>query len=349
MKLNKFKRYLQKQNIDCAVIFNKDPSFFYFLQENIENSILVIFAKRDPILFFCKLEETSKKLNIKKIFYRDPYKQLKDLLKKKRVKTIGISDSFVLVKHYKELKKIINQRNIKNIEEFLSNLIQKKTPEEIKKIKEACKITDHIFSKLIKNFNFKIEEQIRRFLLKEFAEKGVEKSFDLIVASGSNAAIPHHTKFTKLKKGFLVLDFGIKYKGYCSDMTRTIYLGKPSKKERDLYNKILLIQKQAIAQLKEDAKASSIDKFVRNQLGDYEKYFTHVLGHGIGIRIHEKPNISSKSQDRIENNMTFTIEPGIYIPNKLGIRIEDDILMKKNKPEVLTRSKKDLIIIKNFK
>jgi len=344
--MNRLKNYLKKENIDCAVILSKDPSFLYFLKENIEQGILVIFRKNNPILFISRLEEASKNLRIKKIIYKKPLEQIKELLDKHKVKTIGISESYIFLKQYRIFKKIV--KKTRNIEDFLAELRQKKTEEEINKIKKACKITDNIFLKLIKNFNFKTEEQVRRFILKEMAEEGVEKSFDVIVASEINAAVPHHSRLTKLKKGFLVLDFGVKYQGYCSDMTRTIYLGIPSKQEIRLYNKLLAIQKQAIKKIKRGVKAKDINSFVRNSLEEYEKYFTHSLGHGIGIKIHERPNLSEDSKDILSDNMVFTVEPGIYIPNKLGIRIEDDIILNK-KPIILTKSRKDLITIKNFK
>ena len=127
-------------------------------------------------------------------------------------------------------------------------------------------------------------------------------------------------------------------------MTRTIYVGNPGKKEIGIYNMLLKIQNDTIQQIKENKKCSELYDFVNTKLGKYKKYFTHGLGHGVGVEIHEMPNISLNSKDRIQNNMVFTIEPGIYFPKKFGIRIEDTILFK-NKPIVMTRTSKDLLIV----
>ncbi len=157
--------------------------------------------------------------------------------------------------------------------------------------------------------------------------------------------MPHHEPMNiKIKKGFCVIDFGVKYKGYCSDITRTIYVGKPSKKEQQIYNTLLNIQKNTINQIIQNKKCPELYNFVNESLGKYKKYFTHGLGHGVGVEIHEMPNLTLNSRDKIKNNMIFTIEPGIYFPRKFGIRIEDTILFK-NRPIQLTKTSKDLIII----
>ena len=132
--------------------------------------------------------------------------------------------------------------------------------------------------------------------------------------------------------------------GYCSDITRTIYVGRPSLKEKEIYNFLLKIQEEAVKLAANNEKCSELYDFVNESLGKYKKYFTHGLGHGLGIEIHEMPNLTLNSKDRIKNSMIFTIEPGIYLPNKFGIRIEDTILFK-NKPIALTKTTKDLLIV----
>ena len=178
----------------------------------------------------------------------------------------------------------------------------------------------------------------------EVKNKGCGLAFPTIVASGKNSSKAHHqTENTKLKKGFCVIDFGIRYKNYCTDTTRTIYLGKPSKKEIKLYNLLLNIQKNIIKKIKLNEKCSELFKEANKNLGKYAKYFTHGLGHGFGIKIHELPNLTEKSMDRIKENSVFTIEPGIYSKNS-GIRIEDDILVTKDNVEILTKIDKKLLI-----
>ena len=157
--------------------------------------------------------------------------------------------------------------------------------------------------------------------------------------------MPHYEpRNTKLKKGFCMIDFGVKYKGYCTDITRTVYLGSPCDKEKQVYNFLLDIQNGIIKEIKINDSCSKIYGNCLKSMKNYSKYFIHGLGHGIGVEIHELPNLTLNSKDKITENMVFTIEPGIYIPKLFGIRIEDTTLMKK-KPLVLTKVTKDLLIV----
>lgn len=213
-------------------------------------------------------------------------------------------------------------------------------------IKKACKVNDEIFSlilKNIKNKTLKTEKNIDNFIRRQTRKRKLKIAFPPVVAIGKNAAEMHHkSKKTQLKKGFLVLDFGVKVNGYCSDMTRTIYIGKASAKEKQIYNKLLSIQKSAVNKIKQGAECFEIDYFVRKRLGDMREHFVHSLGHGVGKKIHEKPNLSPKTSAKLKKGEIVTVEPGIYIKGKLGMRIEDSILVGK-KPIVLTKSTKKLI------
>jgi len=142
-----------------------------------------------------------------------------------------------------------------------------------------------------------------------------------------------------------VIDFGIKYKVYCTDCTRTIYLGKINNKEKYIYNFLLNIQKNIIENINIGDNCGKIYESCVKDLGKYSKYFIHGLGHGVGVEIHELPNLTLNSKDKIMENMVFTLEPGIYIPKKFGIRIEDTVLMNKNKIEVLTKVDKDIFVV----
>ncbi len=222
-----------------------------------------------------------------------------------------------------------------------------KTKEEIEKIKIACKITDSIFNKIIKNFNFKTELELSNFIYKEIKKRKCHPSFDVIVASGSNASSPHHKPTNKKLEGFTVIDFGVIYKKYMSDMTRTIYIGNPTKDKIRLYNLLLQCQKIGIKCAVSPIKCKQIDFMSREYLKEYKKYFIHGLGHGVGTKIHEPPRLNKKSRYYLKENMIITIEPGIYIKNKLGIRIEDTCLIKKKECYPLTKSTKNFLIF-NF-
>jgi len=208
---------------------------------------------------------------------------------------------------------------------------------KLKYVKKACQITDNIFKKLINNFNFKTEKELADFILKEIKKRKLKHSFPPIVASHKNYQNIHHKPKKDYLSRFVIIDFGVKYKGYCSDMTRTIYIGQPKKYEIQLYDLVLKTHQKTIKKIKPDIKASEIDAYARNQLKPYQKYFKHALGHGLGRKIHQKPKISPNSPDRLKKGDIFAIEPGLYKRGCFGIRIENTIYLGK-KTQILTKS-----------
>ena len=221
-----------------------------------------------------------------------------------------------------------------------------KSKNEIKCIRKACKITDEIFSKIIDNFYFKTENELALFIKKEIKSRELRIAFSPIVTSGGRAGNSIHPKPTKEKlEGFVIIDFGVRVDGYCSDMTRTIFVGKPSKEEKEFYALVSKSKKSGEKKTKAGTKCAMADMAARDALGEYKKYFIHTLGHGVGKRIHENPKIYFKlEKDVFLENMVVTIEPGIYIPNKLGIRIEDTYLVTQKGIEALTLSAQKLCI-----
>jgi Xaa-Pro aminopeptidase len=212
-------------------------------------------------------------------------------------------------------------------------------------IKKACKLTDKLYSDVMKRFSmFETEKDVSKFMDGWMKERKLKSAFPTIVASGKNAYEIHHKPVdSKLQKGFCYLDFGIRVEGYCSDMTRTIFIGNPTIGERRLYKLLLDAQKLGIDLVKVGRKYSEIDIQVRKFLGRYKKYFIHSLGHGLGKWIHCMPRISPRSNDVVKDGDIITIEPGIYIKNRLGIRIEDDIYVCKRGVEILNKSTKKLV------
>lgn len=215
------------------------------------------------------------------------------------------------------------------------------------KTKKACDISVSIIKELTKHLksrSFSTEIDIHDFLVKKAKEKRCSLAFRPIVAAGKNAAEIHHKAEDAGINGFLVIDFGVRYKGYCSDMTRTFYIGKPKKEEISLYDKVLLAQETAIMHSLPGAYAADIDLIARAVLQEYFKNFSHALGHGVGKNIHQSPSVSPKSKRKLKKGQTITIEPGLYFKNRFGIRIEDTILIK-DRPIILTRLTKKLVII----
>lgn len=227
-------------------------------------------------------------------------------------------------------------------------MAQVKRKDEIKNIKKACRITDVIFSKIIKDFKFKTEIELKDFILQEIKKRGLKPSFPPIVTSGFRAGNEIHPKSTPHKLfGFVIIDFGVIYEKYMSDMTRTIFVGVPSRQQKEIYKLILQSQELGINISLPGIYCADIDDIVRNSLGKYKKYFIHMLGHGVGKRIHENPKLYYKlTKPILKEGMIITIEPGIYIKNKLGIRIEDTCLITKKGCMALTKSSKELIVVK---
>lgn len=355
MKINELRDILKKKSLDAALFYSAgmepNPNMVYFAQYY-GIGALIVPKKQPPSLIVPQMEyERAKGSLIKKVCMMDKkrfFQSIKLILKKNRqkMKNIGIDKSAFTLLAYKGFKKCFKKSKTKDLASDCLRLREIKTKEEIKLIKRAFDYGNKIIKKAIKNFkSFRTESEAAAFLEYEAKKLGLGMSFPPIVASGKNASMPHHTpKNTKLQKGFCVVDFGIKYKGYCTDITRTIYIGKPAKWEKELYDFLLKIQKSIINDIKLNDNCGKIYKNCVKTMKIYSKYFTHGLGHGIGIEIHEMPSLSLSSKDKIKENMVFTIEPGIYIPNKIGIRIEDSILMGKN-PAVLTNAPKDLLIV----
>lgn len=354
MKLKEFQDILLREDINVCILLksnlNKpDSNITYFSNLDLSDfCCLIIYKDKPPKVIVPKLEFfKSRKISfIKDIAPLDNFwEQIKKYAGKK--KKIGINFDCISISEYKKFKNILPKSDIVDISKHLDMLRRSKTIREIKKIKEACRITDEIIERCLNSFStFKTETNVMNFLDSEIRKLGLSNSFPTIVASGKNAAMPHHlTSMAKLQKGFCVIDFGIRYENYCSDMTRTLFIGKPSQKEGDVYNLVLNAQLISIKNSKIGARASDIDKMCRQILGEYGKYFIHGLGHQIGVDVHEGSfRLSRKCTDILQKRMAFTIEPGIYINNKLGIRIEDTVILDRTCMP-LTRFTKDLIAI----
>ncbi len=231
----------------------------------------------------------------------------------------------------------------------ISELFLQKTPSEIAFIRKAARIGDSAFVTLLDRISEGMTEiALARELECLCSEYGSEKpSFDTIVLFGSRTAHPHGKPGNKrLKKGdFILIDFGCTVNGFCSDMTRTLVFGKASSRQRQIYDIVLNAQKKACNAAKADISSKELDNVARQFISaeGFGEEFGHALGHGVGLRIHESPRISFNSDSLIKKNMIITIEPGIYISNFGGVRIEDMVLIKENKAGLLTSAPKELI------
>lgn len=235
------------------------------------------------------------------------------------------------------------------------NIIEKirliKEPEELLKIKQAAEIANQGFYHMLKYIETGLTEKEIAFELEFFMKKNGadDLAFDSIVASGERGSFPHSTPTDrKVQKGeFITLDFGAKVQGYCSDMTRTIGIGPLSSKQKDIYALVLEAQKKSLSQLSVGLKTSDVDKIARTIITDagYGAYFGHGLGHGVGLEIHEAPTLNPSSIEVLAHNMVVTIEPGIYLPDEFGVRIEDLAVVTNSDIITLSSVEKELIIL----
>lgn len=343
MKLSKFQKELVNKKIDLAIFCNYDydrinPNLFYFT--GYEGLGTLVVTPKDAFLIVPKMEFLKAKQYIKTYYNKEPFKFILSVLKKKRIGRVGIETTISLAM-YKKLKKELKCK-IAFISDICSRLRAVKTEKEIKNVKYACKLASKILEKCLNCFqDFNTEAEVKYFLECEARRYGCQEAFSTIVASGKNSCLPHHlTGKGNLNKGFCIIDFGIKFSGYCSDITRTVYVGKPKEKDIKIYNFLLSVQEKIIESITPNMKCSNLYLKTLRLLSKYKRYFNHGLGHGIGIDVHELPNLIKESKDKIKEGMVFTIEPGIYLPNKFGIRIEDDILISEN-VEVLTDVEKE--------
>lgn len=226
-----------------------------------------------------------------------------------------------------------------------------KDEHEVKLVRESIKLLDRGFKEARGILNPGVIENDAALAL-EFAFKrmGAEAlAFDTIIASGERGALPHGKASGKrIKKGELVVvDMGVVLNGYNSDETRTFCLGKTNAEQKKIYNIVLEAQEKAIEKIRPGVKATEVDLAARAHIekAGYGKYFGHGTGHGVGLDVHEAPNVSPFSSDVLEEGMIVTVEPGIYIPGMGGVRIEDMVLVVKGGFEVLTKTPKDLVCL----
>lgn len=355
MRLGKFQKEMKKEGIWLSLFFNVDgdnidPNMVYFSQYT-GFGVLAITQKK-ALLFVPKAEKARARKTSKVRVVVAEKKLLKTLKEriKKRAGKIGIDKNRVTLNFYKVLRKELGGKYF-DISPICQNLRATKTDEEILLVRKACKIADEVMHKTFWSFKkFKTEAEAAAFMVNEAVKKGAGAAFKPIIASGKNACEAHHSPSNeRIKKGFCVIDFGVKYKGYCSDMTRTIYLGEPSKEEVEMYYSVLDVQQKLINECRPGASFVRINAKAHKLFGKKSRYFTHLIGHGLGVEVHENPNTKKTGRRtliRLIENSVITIEPGLYYSNKLGIRIEDDILIGSKGPEVLTKTGKNLLVIK---
>ncbi len=353
---------LSKQNLDAALV-TSPPNVTYLSQfSNFtpgERETFLFITHNEQFIFtnalyFEEIKKQKSGFTIVEVTRERPFKKivLEDIAKKHQIRSVGFENYDLTVLEYEKFKGIFAKFDALD----LRNIRLKKNDDEIAFIEKACQIGDSAFSNVLSKIKAGMTEKQIALALESHIKEKADTSFPTIVAFGPHSSIPHHqTGDTPLRKGQIVLmDFGVRYNNYCSDMTRTIFFGKATPKQKRLYQTTLDAQKKAIEFLTslilnrksktKMLKAADVDRVARDYIVSQGfPTIPHSLGHGIGIEVHESPRLSPLSNDVLESSMVFSIEPGIYIPEEGGVRIEDLVVLEPSGPRLLTHAPKDII------
>lgn len=358
-RLKNLRAFLKKNNLDAA--FLSSPAILTYLsacsfaiQEDREAYLFI--TEKNQYIISSHLYKNALRKSASDFIFIDFFseeegifwKKLQTIIKEEQILSVGFEENNLTVEEYQAFLKYHKKLIGLSFEEIR----EKKDAQEIQAIKEACAITDAALTALLPHITQGLTEKNIAYLLEDFMRKnGAEPSFSTIVAFGENAAVPHHaTGETRLpKRSLILLDFGVKVDNYCSDMTRTIFLGQPTTEEKKAYLTVQKSQQDALDFLQKNTppvaakKVDAVSRKVITRQG-YPS-FQHGLGHSIGINVHDGFGISPYSENMLENNMVFSVEPGIYLAEKFGIRIEDTVAFVNNKLEILTTSTKEIVVL----
>lgn len=339
-----------------AVLITSDVNRFYFSGfKSSAGAVFVTNYSATLLVDFRYFEAADKKVGdtINVICYKKLFDSLNEIIAKEQVTTVIIEDDDVTVNELSKLKRSINAEVVTDFEvsSKILDLRMIKSETEIEKIITAQKITEKSYLTLL---NFVKEGVTERQLSVELEylmkKNGAERiAFDLITISGKNTSLPHGVPSDKMlcSGDFITFDIGAVYDGYHSDMTRTVALGYATDEMHKIYDIVLTAHNKAAHKIISGNTCADVDNAARNYIVSkgYGECFGHTTGHGVGLEIHEKPTVYLSDDTVLRNNMIITNEPGIYIPSKFGVRIEDMYLVTDNGRKDLAFIEKELIIL----
>jgi len=361
-RLNNLKSYLINNNIDIGMIMSPANVFYYtgFNSDPHERFMaLVIDVQSDETHLFVPaldVEIAQQQKVVKNITpisdEQNPYDVFKNTLKAKSAAKFGLEMKNVNVFTYNHLVDIYKQANFVDIQPFVNSQRLVKSRSEIDKAQKAVDIIEEVLKDGIKKVEVGMtESDLVGELELLMRRKGADgPSFSSIVLSGEKSALPHGSPGERqLQNGdFLLIDFGVLKDGYCSDITRTFIIGEATEKQKEIYNIVLQSKTAGVEAVRSGVPLKTFDLAARKVIEDsgYGQYFNNRVGHGIGIEIHEEPSVHSQNDEIAEKGLLFTIEPGIYIPNFGGVRIEEEVYINEDgNVEVLTSFPDKLQII----
>ncbi len=348
---------IQNQGYDCA-LFLDEISQHYLSDFYTTDGAVIVSYKETALLTDSRYIEAaendknsgklSEDVNVY-IFKKGLLESIKEYFSSVNAKKVCIDPALISLKQFKDLQEKCEGIEFGYISDICLKYRKIKTEAEIEKIRKAQSITDAAFNHILGFINKeRTELEIAAELEYFMRSKGATGlAFDTIAVSGKNSSLPHGVpSLAKLtENSFLTMDYGAKYLGYCSDMTRTVVLGKADQEMKRIYNTVLTAQAEAMKFIKAGVSCKDADKAARDVIADagYGEYFGHSLGHSLGLEIHERPAASPKSNEILEIGNIITVEPGIYIPNKYGVRIENMVVVTADGCINLTNSDNSLI------
>lgn len=272
-----------------------------------------------------------------------------DTVQKYGIKKLAFEDTYMNVSFYDQLRRKLDDAGMIPLKEVAGDIRIRKDEGELNCIKKAAEIADSAFAHILGYIKPGVTEKDIALEMEYFMKKNGASgnSFDFIITSGSRSSLPHGIATNKrINAGdLLTMDFGCVYDGYCSDITRTVVVGKADIEQKKIYDIVIKAQVEALSHIKAGALAKDVDKIARDIIikAGYGDNFKHGLGHGVGLAIHEEPILSISGERVLEKNMVVTVEPGIYITGFGGVRIEDLVVVGEDGPIVLSKSPKELI------
>ncbi|MCP2034928.1 Xaa-Pro aminopeptidase [Planomicrobium sp. HSC-17F08] len=352
MKLQKLRKEMEQQQIEAMLITSQYNLRYITDFTGTAGLALVTLHKAYFITDFRYTEQAGEQVKEFDVVQAKTnlLEEAAELAKNLAVKSLAFEKDYVTYAAFQDYQTKIDAE-LKPISGLIEKIRMIKTPEEVSILKAAAKIADDAFEHICKfikvgQTELEISNELEFFMRKQGA---TSSSFDTIVASGLRSALPHGVATEKkIESGdFITLDYGALYNGYISDITRTVAVGEPSGKLKEIYQVVLDAQVQAVEKIGPGMTGIEADAIARDYIKSkgYGEAFGHSTGHGIGLEVHEAPGLSFKSQTVLEPGMAVTVEPGIYLPGIGGVRIEDDILITESGNERLTHSTKELRIL----
>lgn len=342
------------EDMDAALITSEVNRRYYTGFVSSAGALLVTREKAVLLLDSRYVEAGGKKVtDAEVVLMTDMARQLNELFEEYKVKTVGIESGYMTVESLYSLRKVLSAQMLDDPR--LNSIILKhrcvKSEEEMAEIRAAQAITDKTFIHMLDLIKPGVSEKDLQLELDYYMLRNgaTGLAFETILAAGANGSMPHAVPSDNvIKEGdFVTMDFGAAHNGYCSDMTRTVAVGKITEEQEKVYNLVLDAQLAAIDAVRAGVPCNSIDKVARDMIygAGYEGRFGHGLGHSLGLEIHENPRFSMLCSDITEAGTVMSVEPGIYLDGRFGVRIEDIVMITENGCEVITKSEKKLITL----